>query len=400
MKTTTLSPPAVLLTSEALALATKVATTSADMENNSTKIATRAVEHISSCFQCQPLHLVLLFAIVICIVIVAGVIGNAFVVGVVVTDRKLLHSSVNLFLLNLALADMGNLIFCAPDAILVLLDRGWLLPPFLCPIVHFLQEYYLYASVLLQMSIGVERYMAICSPLRITRFTRRTTAYFLIAVWAVAAAFASPYFLFHGIVHHKHFAFCYWLPGKLNGATKTLFRYSEFAILYGVPLVLLTVLYSIMGRVLWGGKSANIANESQQVAILRLRRSVVKMLMISMLIYFLCYSPIQGMTVGDIFFNKQIYLPPWIRIFVNVLPMASSSANPIVYIMCCRHFHQRFVALMQWAFGCCGVCYYKPDRYVTTLEDKPVASRTNSRSPYVSFRKSVRRHNHHSITLL
>lgn len=63
--------------------------------------------------------------------------------------------------------------------------------------------------------------------------------------------------------------------------------------LYVLPLILLTVLYSTMSRVLWG-KTSHIANETQQASVLRVRRSVVKMLIISMLLYFICYSPIQG----------------------------------------------------------------------------------------------------------
>lgn len=95
-------------------------------------------------------------------------------------------------------------------------------------------------------------------------------------------------------------------------ACRTYFKYCELIVLYAIPLVFLTTLYSIMCRVLWGNEdNHNIANHSQQVswemvkvkwslvflqeAILKLRRSVVKMLIISMLLYFLCYTPIQGM---------------------------------------------------------------------------------------------------------
>ena len=92
-------------------------------------------------------------------------------------------------------------------------------------------------------------------------------------------------------VHHQ--------ISNVNDVFRKPFRYSEFFILYAVPLVLLTVLYSIMSKVLWGGRSASYANEAQQMAVLKLRRSVVKMLIISMLIYFVCYSPIQGRLVGQ-----------------------------------------------------------------------------------------------------
>uniref|UniRef100_A0A0M3HXP3 G_PROTEIN_RECEP_F1_2 domain-containing protein n=1 Tax=Ascaris lumbricoides TaxID=6252 RepID=A0A0M3HXP3_ASCLU len=124
----------------------------------------------------------------------------------------------------------------------------------------------------LQMSIGIERFMAICTPMRMRRFSRRTSALLIVSVWVIAAMFASPYLMFHRVV---------------------IFKYAECVMLYVLPLILLTVLYSTMSRVLWG-KTSHIANETQQASVLRVRRSVVKMLIISMLLYFICYSPIQG----------------------------------------------------------------------------------------------------------
>ncbi|VDO68635.1 unnamed protein product [Heligmosomoides polygyrus] len=92
------------------------------------------------------------FAVVIAVIISAGILGNLFVVGVIVSDRKMLASPVNQLLLQLAIADLGNLIFCSPDAAMALLDQGWLLPNLACPIIRFLQEYSLYASVLFQVN--------------------------------------------------------------------------------------------------------------------------------------------------------------------------------------------------------------------------------------------------------
>uniref|UniRef100_A0A1I7XCS3 G_PROTEIN_RECEP_F1_2 domain-containing protein n=1 Tax=Heterorhabditis bacteriophora TaxID=37862 RepID=A0A1I7XCS3_HETBA len=194
-------------------------------------------------------------------------------------NRKLLVSSVNQFLLNLALADLSNLIFCSPDVAMVLLDRGWVLPDVACPIIRFLQEYSLYASVLLQkIMVG--------------------------GVWAIAAVFAFPYLRYMGIVRNKSNQYCYWI--KITNTSKILFKYAEFLVLYAVPLALLAVLYTVMSRVLWG-KSSIIADETQQTAILRLRRSVVKMLIISMLLYFLCYTPIQGVWIFIWFENESYY---------------------------------------------------------------------------------------------
>ncbi|GMT31771.1 hypothetical protein PFISCL1PPCAC_23068, partial [Pristionchus fissidentatus] len=316
-----------------------------------------------------PLSISLTFFTIALCIIILGVLGNAFVVAVIVTDRKLLHSSVNLFLLNLALADMGNLIFCTPDVVIAIFDLPWLLPEVLCPTFRFLQEYFLYASVLLQMSIGIERFMAICTPLQMQRFSRRTTIFFLFCAWLVAALFALPGGIYQRahvptyrnttipippgrlICHPKQF------PIKVKGVVEAI----NFAVLYCIPLVLLTVLYFIMCRRLWG-KECMIAGESQQMAILRLRRSVVKMLVISMLIYFICYTPIQSIH----FLQGRLHFPIPVRLTINMMALASSAANPIVYIMCCRHFHQRFVAMANKALRCCP---RSPEKYQTVITD-------------------------------
>ena len=133
-----------------------------------------------NCIYCYPISYILVFGqcinnipdvyfcttlgALIVITILVGLLGNIFVVYTIVADKKLMSSSVNQMLLNLAIADLGNLVFCIPDVVMVLLgrclicicvkndlDRGWLLPSAACHLIRFLQEYFLYASVLLQV---------------------------------------------------------------------------------------------------------------------------------------------------------------------------------------------------------------------------------------------------------
>uniref|UniRef100_A0A1I8AA42 G_PROTEIN_RECEP_F1_2 domain-containing protein n=1 Tax=Steinernema glaseri TaxID=37863 RepID=A0A1I8AA42_9BILA len=334
------------------------------------------------CIACSAVTLKLTFALLFSFIVVIGVCGNAFVGFVILSDRKLLQSSINLFLLNLALADLGNLVFVTPDIAQVLLDEGWILPAVLCPLIRFFQEYFLYASVLMQMSIGIERFMAICNPLRMQRFSRRTSFYVLFFVWAIACGFALPYLLYQRILRRDAISFCFW--ENISGKTKMMFKYAECCILYFVPLLLLTVLYTIMGRVLWGTKRANIANETQQVQILKLRRSVVKMLIISMLLYFICYSPIQGIFVVETILHHRVHISQGLRLTLNALSFSSSAANPIVYICCCRHFRKRFIQLVRPLL----VMIYPDEnsRYAVINADDNV-TRALSRSQFVSFRK-------------
>ncbi|MFH4976425.1 hypothetical protein AB6A40_003134 [Gnathostoma spinigerum] len=114
--------------------------------------STTTTQTVAFCTFCPKLSTNGIFAVIFFSVVAIGVCGNIFVATVILTDRKLLHASVNLFLLNLAIADLGNLLCCSPDIALVLYASGWLLPHFLCPVLRFLQEYFLYASVLMQAS--------------------------------------------------------------------------------------------------------------------------------------------------------------------------------------------------------------------------------------------------------
>lgn len=91
-----------------------------------------------------------LFGLMFIVIILIGILGNIFVATIILA-QKLYSSSINLFLLNLVIADLGNLLACCPDVAQTLIDRGWRLPDQLCPLLRFLQEYFLYASVLLQV---------------------------------------------------------------------------------------------------------------------------------------------------------------------------------------------------------------------------------------------------------
>lgn len=244
---------------------------------------------------CLATELKIGFGALFAVIVVVGVIGNLFVITVILPSPKMLRSTINLFLLNLAVADVCNLLFCLPDVIQALNDRGWILPAFCCPLLRFLQEYFLYASVLLQVSIGVERFMAICNPMRLKRMSRTFSIRIIVASWLLAAVFAAPYLFYQRkweIMDGKA-SICFWY--EIGSTVKHLFKYAECLILYFAPLVLLTTIYTVTSYRLWGRNMMRLhENEQQALTILTLRRSVVKMLIISMLVYFLCYSPIQG----------------------------------------------------------------------------------------------------------
>uniref|UniRef100_A0A914UXK4 G-protein coupled receptors family 1 profile domain-containing protein n=1 Tax=Plectus sambesii TaxID=2011161 RepID=A0A914UXK4_9BILA len=297
---------------------------------------------------CLTTELKIGFGALFAVIILIGVVGNLFVITVILPSPKMLRSTINLFLLNLAVADVCNLLFCLPDVIQALNDWGWILPAFSCPLLRFLQEYFLYASVLLQVSIGIERFMAICNPMRLKRMSRVFSIQIIVSSWTLAAAFAGPYLFYQRKlpIMGGWASICFWY--EIGSTVKNLFKYAECLILYFVPLVLLTTIYTVTSYRLWGRDMMRLhENEQQAITILTLRRSVVKMLIISMLVYFLCYSPIQAIFIIGAVSQRRISIGQSIRLTLNALAVSSSAANPIVYSVCCRQFRGKFFRLMR-----------------------------------------------------
>lgn len=103
------------------------------------------------CIFCSIFNVNTIFGFIYATILIIGVCGNLFVATMILIDRKMFGSSINLFILSLSFADMGNLLACCPDIAMFLNGAGWLLPDIFCPTLRFLEEYFLYASVLMQV---------------------------------------------------------------------------------------------------------------------------------------------------------------------------------------------------------------------------------------------------------
>lgn len=93
------------------------------------------------------------------IIELAGIMGNSLVIFVILSERKMRHSVTNLFILNLAVADLTIMLLGIPDVVQFMLNRGWLLGTALCKTNRFVLVVALYCSVLTLVSVCVERWV-------------------------------------------------------------------------------------------------------------------------------------------------------------------------------------------------------------------------------------------------
>ena len=88
---------------------------------------------------------------------IVGLLGNFLVIYVVLTDRRMRKSVTNLFITNLAISDALIMIFGSPDIVQFMLNKGWQLGVQPCKVLRYVMVFSLYASVITQVAVCVER---------------------------------------------------------------------------------------------------------------------------------------------------------------------------------------------------------------------------------------------------
>uniref|UniRef100_A0A3Q3DGN1 Growth hormone secretagogue receptor type 1 n=1 Tax=Hippocampus comes TaxID=109280 RepID=A0A3Q3DGN1_HIPCM len=221
---------------------------------------------------------------------VVGVAGNVMTILVVGKYRDM-RTTTNLYLCSMAVSDL--LIFlCMPlDLYRMWRYRPWRLGDALCKLFQFVSESSTYSTILSITALSVERYVAICFPLRAKALvTKRRVRALILLLWCVAVLSAGPVFVMVGEEEeYGDTRECkmtrYAVESGLMGAMVWL-----SSVFFFMPVFCLTVLYSLIGRRLW--RRHRETNISSCVAHRdKCNRQTVKMLVVVVLAFVLCWLP-------------------------------------------------------------------------------------------------------------
>ncbi|KAF1761462.1 hypothetical protein GCK72_009718 [Caenorhabditis remanei] len=321
------------------------------------------------------------FAGLFIILSVVGIIGNVFVIYAIAGDRNMRKSVMNILLLNLAVADLANLIFTIPEWISpVFFDTyDWLLPSFMCPVCRYLECVFLFASISTQMIVCIERYIAIVLPIHARHLCSRRNALITVcASWIFVACFASPY----AVLHSVKTTTCSNTAGKSIWWQR--YKLTEFLLFYFVPCLIIIGVYTKVAKCLWC-KDPTLQSETRSclenklsvrgAEALRTRRNVVKMLIACVAVYFICYSPIQVMFLSKAILNVSIHPPYEFILLLNALAMTCSASNPLLYTLFSTKFRRRLR----------DVLYCPPDVENETKKTYLSINNTSITGPRASF---------------
>ncbi|XP_072315872.1 growth hormone secretagogue receptor a [Eucyclogobius newberryi] len=270
-----------------------------------------------------------------------GVAGNVMTILVVGKYRDM-RTTTNLYLCSMAVSDLVILLCMPLDLYRMWRYRPWRFGDALCKLFHFVSELCTYSTILSITALSVERYLAICFPLRAKALvTKRRVRALLFALWTVAMMSAGPVFVVVGVERDNRSVLeledtreCkmtqYAMESGLMGAMMWLS--SAFFVM---PVFCLTVLYSLIGRKLWQ-RHRETCMSSRVSHRERSNRQTVKMLVVVVFAFVLCWLPFH---VGRYLqFRSQyaqsqllLILSSYCNLVSVVLFYLSAAINPILY---------------------------------------------------------------------
>ncbi|XP_052068701.1 neuropeptide Y receptor type 5-like [Mytilus californianus] len=288
-----------------------------------------------------------------------SVTGNIFAVLVFTKGR---HSRTDLrhFLVNLAVADLVMAMFCMPFTFADVILNEWIFSKPMCPIVLFVQLLAVTASVLTNMAIGIDRFLAVTFPLHL-RVTFSRKKYVISVIWICAFSLASVQF-FEGRAVDVGGGNLKCIETWESAESRRIYTIFILLFTYIIPLLILAITYTIVGIILWKRTAPGNEDYARDRQRLKSKIKIVKMLVIVVAVFGLCWLPIHVFTMILDFKPEILHYETMedamtlmtIYLCVHWLAMSNSFANPLIYGFTNANFRADLATLMFLWFPCCG----------------------------------------------
>uniref|UniRef100_A0A1I8A090 G_PROTEIN_RECEP_F1_2 domain-containing protein n=1 Tax=Steinernema glaseri TaxID=37863 RepID=A0A1I8A090_9BILA len=175
------------------------------------------------------------------VIFALSLFGNTAVVITILFRRKSSRSITNLYLLNLAVADLLRSVICMPSTLISELFHCWMLGPLFCKMAAYLQPVAVTASGYTLAIIAVERYYAICRPLESRIWhTKKHAMMMIMLVWVISFVANLGTAIMYDAVPYKD----YWNCLTTNGPVADFFYqlYITLILLF-IPLTIMVAMY-------------------------------------------------------------------------------------------------------------------------------------------------------------
>lgn len=265
------------------------------------------------------------------ITIIIGITGNSLVIWV--AGMRLKPNVTNIWLVNLAVAD---LIFCftlVPSLIKQLFFDHWPFGDFFCKSSGFFKYANMFCSVFLLAVISVDRVLCIWLPV-LTRERRTLCAARVVSVgvWIVAVIFSSPYYFYRQVYpDDKNLSKCSMEekePSKGDNSAKNALYSIRFLCGFLLPFLVILCCYILAG---FGIRRTRFSGKTRPLRILA---GLV-------FAFFICWGPYHCLLLAKMVDKKSPALKVGLPI-AKGFAYFNSCVNPVLYFCMGLDVRQRF----------------------------------------------------------
>ncbi|XP_057376357.1 QRFP-like peptide receptor [Daphnia carinata] len=306
-----------------------------------------------------PLDFISAMKITFCVInMIVSILGNCAVI-IAVYHNPALRSTINFYLVNLAVADVLIALCCMwPHLVNDLTKPAFILGAFMCKFNAFAQMTCLTSSVLTLTAISCDRFMAVMYPLRV-RITQCRARAVIISIWIISITVALPFAVYRKLFEiqwrnalevtcQETWPSVLLYDPKSSSCIsrvwpKTVYYSLVSAVLFFLPIVVMSIAYTLIIGRLWGSKppgekmDAALSNQARAKRKKFLLYQVVKMVCVIMLVFIICWAPLQVLILFAQFsHNSQEFgeLPEWydqVMFLVYSIAYTNSTLNPLLY---------------------------------------------------------------------
>ncbi|XP_078357503.1 substance-P receptor-like [Oculina patagonica] len=299
------------------------------------------------------------------VIILVSLVGNPLLICSVKRNSRLNTKITYCLIINMAAADILVTVCNMPGRLTRQITGryhwfGGIPGIIVCKSASFISDSTVSCSILTLTAIAFERFCLVTFPLKkIT--TIRIVKFMILAIWMTSFLSVSPLLYAMSIKEIDGVIYCYedWSPLFDQETAAKVYTVIMFVLLYALPLLIICVLYSCVVYKIWI-RPVPVACRSNRAGEIDARKKVLKMLIIVVVVFALCWLPLHISLFLYFFQTKKTYLcgiPQGGFSIGSVglfLSHATSAINPCLYVVFNKDIRKGFQNIIS---SCLFICH-------------------------------------------
>lgn len=279
-----------------------------------------------------------------------SLLGNSLVILVIFKNRGM-RSTINYFIVNMAVSDILFTMFVIPRMISELHTEphrwlvGGVLGSVLCKFDYFIQDVSTAVSILSLVAIAVDRFYGVVFPMKAGLTNGGRLRRVVLAVtWLLGALLYLPYFYAYKLSEDS-FCIYNWDPVLDHGKVKSVYFVILSITFFFFPVAILTIVYSIIIITLKRQKFPGNQSLKDKKRVAKRNRSVLRMVVAVVVVFVCCWLPLNVSIYVLLFQWGPMHIPCYatsLFFWVIFIAFSNGSISPFLYFIFNENFRQGF----------------------------------------------------------